>query len=184
MALESYLFGICLAFLIGMLFARILRSGPPIDVYRNEKPALDIRTYLVGTWRAAGVMEDVSGRVVGRFVVTLEAAWSGNEGTLTETWHDAAGANEIRITKLSVDTAGNIIGEGTHTSGELYGKQRGQAMQLVYGLKRDMGAKSAVLSTKDCFYAIDGAHFMRKTQMRKFGIGIALQHSVYYKESV
>lgn len=184
MAFESYLLGALCAFLLGMLFARILRSGPPVDAYRHEAPALDVSRYFEGRWHAAGIMEDVSGRVVARYRVELTATRDEGEVTLAETWYDEAGGSEVRTIRLQADASGNIRGNGSHIRGELSGKQRGKVLELRYGLKRTLGSKEAVFNVIERNYVIDGGYFIRKTQMRKFGLGMMSLVAGYYKETM
>lgn len=184
MALESYLLGAFCAFMLGMLFARMIRSGPPVDAYRHEAPALDAAHYFEGTWHAGGIMEDISGRVVARYHVVLTVADSKDGAIWAETWHDEAAGSEQRAFQIQANAAGELRGSGSHIRGELYGKQRGKAMELRYGLKRTIGNKETVFSVVERIYAVNDKYFIRKTQLRKCGIAIVSFTAGYYKETI
>jgi hypothetical protein len=103
-----------------MLFPLMLTgcAGPRPEVYRDQKPVLDLRTYFDGTVDALGYFRDRSGQVVKRFKVEIKCTWNGNVGTLDEAFTYSDGTTSWRvwtITKLDEHTykgtADDVVGE-------------------------------------------------------------------------
>ena len=82
--------------------ALLLASCSSIDpqVYRSEKPALDLQRYFNGTLEGHGMFQDRSGQVQRRFVVTIKASWAGDVGTLDEDFLWSDGKRERRVWTL------------------------------------------------------------------------------------
>ncbi len=182
MALESYIFGILIAFLMGIMFARKLAAGVGIEAYKNQLPQLDLRTYLNGRWKTYGLVEDVSGRIVTRFSGTLQAEWQGNDGSVTEELHYENGTVERNHWKLHVNDSGELSGSADHIDGEIQGKQRGHSMRRNYRWKREVNAKSLIFVADEWMHYIDAEHYVSKLRLRKFGITTMRMLAWAYKE--
>ncbi len=52
------------------------------QVYKAEKPQLDLKRYFDGPLVGHGMFMDRSGQVQRRFVVTIRASWNGDTGKL------------------------------------------------------------------------------------------------------
>src|SRR5688572_25994299 len=93
-------------------------SGTNINSYEGTLPELDLRTFLQGDLVAYGMLQNRSGQMTRRFVATLQASWSGENGTLIEQFRFDDGEVQDRtwvITHLGngqyTGMAGDVVGE-------------------------------------------------------------------------
>lgn len=182
MTFASYIFGATIAFLLGALFSLSACSGPKVEEYAEVKPKLDIREYLNGKLKAFGIIEDYSGKVVSHFTVDMIGTWEGNTGTLKEDFVFDDGKKEQRVWTITIDDEGNITGSAHDVIGKSVGKQRGNAFNMTYTLRREVNGRTMDFSMDDWMYLVDNKHLINKTRMKKFGITVAKLTIGFYKE--
>ena len=142
----------------------------PVEQYRDERPALDLRRYFDGTIDAWGMFQDRSGRVVKRFTVRIDARWSGNTGTLDEHFEYSDGSKSRRVWTLErIDehryrgTADDVVGTAT---GELHGN----ALRWQYVLKLDVDGRVWEVDFDDWMYLMDDQVMLNRSVMSKYGV--------------
>ena len=152
-----------------MLFA----CNKDISKYKDNKPQLDLRTYLTGKTKAWGMLEDRSGNVTRRFVVDMETTWKGNHGVLPEyfTFDDGEKSERTWVIDYKDDntftaTAGDVIGQAK-------GRQSGNALQMEYVLDLKVGEKNYKVSLDDWMFQLDEKRLVNKSEIKKFGITFA-----------
>jgi hypothetical protein len=124
--------------LLAAVMAAMLAGCAAVDpqVYSAEKPMLDLKTYFNGTLVGHGMFQSRSGKVERRFVVTIDAKWEGDVGTLDERFEWSDGEKQRRVWKIT------RTGEGTYTA----------MAQGGGGLKRDLPLESPpVASVEEIF---------------------------------
>ena len=141
----------------------------PVEEYRDERPALDLRRYFDGTIDAWGMFQDRSGKLVKRFTVRIDARWSGNTGTLDEHFEYSDGSKSRRVWKLERinehryrGTADDVVGAAT---GELYGN----ALRWQYVLKLDIDGRDWEVDFDDWMYLMDDQVMLNRSVMSKYG---------------
>ena len=167
------------------LFARFLRAlfalglaalvsacaGVDVAGYAAEGPKLDLRRYFDGTIDAWGLVHDRSGTVVQRFRVTIDARWSGDRGTLDESFVYADGRRERRVWTVNKDgdrytaTAADVVGIAV-------GRASGNAANLRYVLAVPIGGDVWNLDMDDWMFLIDDAVLLNRTAMSKLGVRV------------
>ena len=161
-------------------FAALLLAGcSAIDpqVYRDERPALELQHYFNGTLEGHGLFQDRSGQVQRRFVVTIKASWAGDVGTLDEDFVWSDGKREKRIWTLRRDTdeaAGTRwIGTAADVIGEARGVVSGNALNWTYTFDlRTEDGKRYEVAFDDWMFLIDERVMLNRAVMSLYGFRV------------
>jgi hypothetical protein len=159
--------------------ALLLASCSSIDpqVYRSEKPALDLQRYFNGTLEGHGMFQDRSGQVQRRFVVTIKASWAGDVGTLDEDFLWSDGKREKRVwtlRKAAGDATGaRWVGTAADVIGEARGVVSGNALNWTYtfDLKSEDGKRYEV-AFDDWMFLIDERVMLNRAVMSFYGFRV------------
>jgi hypothetical protein len=159
--------------------ALLLASCSSIDpqVYRSEKPELDLQRYFNGTLEGHGMFQDRSGQVQRRFVVTIKASWAGDVGTLDEDFLWSDGKREKRVwtlRKAAGDATGTRwVGSAADVIGEARGVVSGNALNWTYtfDLKTDDGKRYEV-AFDDWMFLIDERVMLNRAVMSFYGFRV------------
>ena len=149
-------------------------TRPQVADYAGERPVFDLKSYFTGVVDGWGIFTDRSGKVVRRFIVTMQCSWNGDEGVLDEDFVYSDGSKEKRIWRMkrmvgSDDVvryegrADDVIGLGT-------GEQRGNAFRWGYTLALPVDGKVYEVQFDDWMYQMDSKVVINKATMSKFGI--------------
>jgi hypothetical protein len=165
--------------LLAVAAAVLLASCSAVDpqVYRNERPALDLRSYFNGTLEGHGLFQDRSGQVQRRFVVTIRASWAGDVGTLDEdfVWSDGKREKRIWTLRRAPDDATGTrwIGTAADVIGEARGIVSGNALNWTYtfDLATDDGKRYQV-AFDDWMFLIDERVMLNRAVMSYFGFRV------------
>ena len=142
-----------------------------VDSYRSDKPVLDLAQYFNGTIDGWGMFQDRSGKILKRFYVKIDAAWTGNQGTLDEHFEFTDGTRENRVWKLVKDgdrytgTAGDVVGTATGTAA-------GNALRWSYVLALPVDGTTWHMDMDDWMVLIDEKTMLNRTAMSKFGVAV------------
>jgi Protein of unknown function (DUF3833) len=162
--------------------------------YAQETPALDLTQYLNGKLKAHGVFRDRSGKVVRRFVVDMDASWSGQpgqqEGILDETFTylDQArkGQTDRRIWRLKqLNSAGSVThyeGQADDVVGLAKGEASGNAFHWQYTLKLPVDGKVWEVHMNDWLYLVDDKVLLNHAVMTKWGLRLGDVQIAFTKE--
>jgi len=162
-----------------LLFAVALGGCSTIDpkVYAQEAPALDLRRYFNGTLVGHGMFSDRSGQVQRRFVVTIQASWKGDVGTLDESFVWSDGEKERRIWTLTRlgDERGvtRWLGTADDVIGQAQGTAAGNALNWKYtfDLKTREGGRYRI-AFDDWMFLIDERVLLNRAEMSYFGFKV------------
>ncbi len=149
-------------------------TRPQIADYANEKPVFDLKAYFNGVVDGWGIFTDRSGKVVRRFIVTMNCSWQGDEGVLDEDFVFSDGKKEKRIWRMKrmvgsdgvvryEGRADDVVGIGT-------GEQRGNAFRWGYTLALPVDGKVYEVQFDDWMYQMDSKVVINKATMSKFGV--------------
>jgi hypothetical protein len=161
-------------------FTALLLAGcSAIDpqVYRDERPALELQRYFNGALEGHGLFQDRSGQVQRRFVVTIKASWTGDVGTLDEDFVWSDGKREKRVWTLRRapgDTTGTRwIGTAADVIGEARGVVSGNALNWTYtfDLRTDDG-KRYDIAFDDWMFLIDERVMLNRAVMSLYGFRV------------
>lgn len=142
-----------------------------VDVarYREQQPALELKTYFNGTIDAWGLFQDRSGEVQRRFHVVIDAQWNGDTGVLDErfTWSD--GSSSRRVWTLVRQPDGSYRGRADDVVGEAIGEVAGNALHWRYVLALPVDGKVYHVDFDDWMFLIDGRVMLNRATMSKWG---------------
>ena len=144
-------------------------AGPRADVYRDERPLLDLREYFDGEIDAHGVFQNRSGEVVKRFYVDIKGTWNGDVGTLEEDFIYADGTTDRRVWTITKVDEHNYTGTAGDVIGEAKGEAYGNTLRWRYVLALKVDGKTYNVDFDDWMYLLDDEVMLNRSTMRKFG---------------
>lgn len=173
----------CLRTLVALSLVALAAGCARMDVagYAAERPQLDLKRYFDGRIDAWGVVHDRAGDVVRRFHVAIDARWSGDRGTLDETFTYADGAREKRVWTVVKDgdrytaTAADVVGTAV-------GSAAGNALNLRYVLAVPIDGRVWHLDMDDWMYLMDDRVLLNRTTMSKLGVRVGEVTIAFRKE--
>jgi Protein of unknown function (DUF3833) len=149
-------------------------TRPQVADYANEKPIFDLKNYFNGMVDGWGIFTDRSGKVVRRFIVTMNCSWNGEEGILDEDFVYSDGKKEKRIWRMKrmagSDGVVRYEGRADDVVGVGNGEQRGNAFRWGYTLALPVDGKVYEVQFDDWMYQMDSRVVINKATMSKFGI--------------
>jgi hypothetical protein len=145
-------------------------ASQQIASYRQERPALDLRSSFNGTLDAHGIFTDRSGTVVKRFTVLMQCSWQGNEGVLDEAFMYSDGTRQRRVWRLTRFEDGTYTGRADDVVGVAQGRQSGNAFHWTYTMALPVDGTVYEVQFDDWMYLVDDKVMLNRAQMRKFGI--------------
>jgi hypothetical protein len=158
-----------LALLLWLTTALAGCTSVDVGHYRDQQPALDLRTYFNGTIDAWGLFQDRSGEVQRRFHVVIDAQWNGDAGVLDErfTWSD--GSRTRRVWTLVRQPDGRYRGRADDVLGEAVGELAGNAFHWRYVLALPVDGKVYHVDFDDWMFLVDGRVMLNRATMSKWG---------------
>ena len=149
--------------------------------YAAEKPVLDLRTYFNGTLIGHGMFQSRSGKVERRFVVTIDAKWEGNVGTLDERFVWSDGEKQRRVWTITRTGEGTYTGTADDVVGTASGETAGNAFNWKYTLSLPVDGKVYEVQFDDWMYLMDERVMLNKAVMSKFGVRLGEVTLSFYK---
>lgn len=144
-------------------------TAPQISDYAQEKPVFDLKTYFTGMVDGWGIFTDRSGKVVKRFVVTMNCSWNGDQGILDEDFVYSDGTKQKRIWRMTKLADGKYEGRADDVVGIGNGQQMGNAFRWGYTLNLPVDNKVYEVQFDDWMYQMDDKVVINKATMSKFG---------------
>lgn len=141
--------------------------------YAGTGPSFDIRTHLAGPLVSEGMIFGPRGRVVSRFVASMNGEWNGQAGTLSEDFSYANGGKQTRKWVLTMGERGHFTATADDIIGEGVGHQSGATVRITYRIRLPEGAGGHVLDVTDWLYLMENGTILNRSEMRKFGIKVA-----------
>ena len=158
-----------LAVLVALTLSLLGCSSVTVDRYRDQRPALDLRTYFNGTLDAWGMFQGRSGDVQRRFHVVIDARWSGDTGVLDERFSWADGSTSRRVWTLTRQADGSYRGRADDVVGEAIGEVAGNAFHWRYVLALPVDGKTYHVDFDDWMILMDDRVMLNRATMSKWG---------------
>ena len=159
---------------LSVLIALTSCSSVPVEQYRAETPAFNMRQYFSGTLDGWGMFQDRSGKVIKRFTVTIDARWEGEQGTLDErfTWSDGGkgGNPPRRVWRLQDRGEGRFVGRADDVIGDAMGQASGNALRWRYVLALNVDGDIIHVDFDDWMYLVDDQVLLNRSVMSKYGV--------------
>jgi len=154
--------------LIGCLY--LFGCSTSVKQYQNEKPILQLDSYLNGDLVAQGVFMDRWGTVKKRFVVDMKASWTPEGvGTLVEDFKWSDGTKTQRIWTLKKLADGKYEGTAADVDGKALGEAAGNAFNWAYTLNLDVDGTTWKVQFDDWMFLVDEKTLLNKAVMSKWG---------------
>ncbi len=153
------------------------------NVYRQQKPTLQLENYFNGTLVGHGMFQDRSGEVQRRFVVTIQARWNGDVGILDEDFVWSDGKTEKRVWTLRKKAHNQYIGTASDVVGEALGVVEGNALNWQYTLRLPYKNNSIEVQFDDWMFLIDEQVMLNRAVMSKFGFRLGEVFISFTKKS-
>lgn len=156
---------------LAVLLALGLSACGSVDVgrYRDQRPALDLKTYFNGTLDAWGMFQGRSGEVQRRFHVVIDAHWDGDTGVLDERFTWADGTTSRRVWTLTRRADGSYRGRADDVVGEAIGEVAGNAFHWRYVLALPVDGKVYHVDFDDWMILMDERVMLNRATMSKWG---------------
>jgi hypothetical protein len=145
-------------------------ASPDVEDYANQAPVLDLKNYFNGVVDAWGVFTDRSGKVVKRFTVLMNCAWSGELGTLDEDFTYSDGTKQKRIWQLTHLGNNNYSGLAGDVVGTASGKCRGNTFHWNYTLALPVGDSVWNVQFDDWMFLMNERIMINRASMSKFDV--------------
>lgn len=158
-------FATLLALTLGLLGC----SSVGVERYRDQRPALDLKTYFNGTLDAWGMFQGRSGDVQRRFHVVIDAQWSGDTGVLDERFTWADGSNSRRVWTLTQQADGSYRGRADDVVGEAIGEVAGNTLHWRYVLALPVDGKVYHVDFDDWMILMNDRVMLNRATMSKWG---------------
>lgn len=145
------------------------------DVYREQKPALELRRYFDGTVIGHGLFMNRSGQVERRFVVTIRASWDGDVGTLDEdfVWSDGEVEKRVWTLRPVPGRPGRWTGTAADIKGEAAGVVSGNALNWSYTLRlKTKDGKRYDIDFDDWMFLIDERVLLNRAVLTFWGFKV------------
>ncbi len=142
-------------------------STPDVNAYVGKKPAFELRDYFNGQVQAHGMFRDRSGKVIRRFVVTLDCQWQGDQGVLDESFTYDDGQKQRRIWRLTDHGQGRYTGLADDVVGQALGQGKGNAFRWQYTLRQPVDGTVYNVDFDDWLVLIDERTLLNVATMSK-----------------
>jgi hypothetical protein len=152
-------------------FATFRAQGP--QDYAAQGPAFDLHRHLSGPLVMEGIIYGPTGRVVSRFSAQAQGNWTGDTGTLSETFTYDSGTRQDRAWHLRLLPGGRIEATAADVVGTATGQVSGNSVMLSYRIRLAAEAGGHVLSVRDWMYLAPNGSILNRSQFTKFGITVA-----------
>jgi hypothetical protein len=153
----------------GLLALAGCGTAPQVSDYANEKPIFDLKKYFNGVVDGWGIFTDRSGKVVKRFLVTINCTWTGDDGVLDEDFVYSDGTKQKRIWRMKKLAAGRYEGRADDVVGVGNGQQSGNAFRWGYTLSLPVDGTTYQVQFDDWMYQMDDHVVINKATMSKLG---------------
>jgi hypothetical protein len=160
---------------IGLALSALLAAcaGPQLADHAGQTPAMDFRQYFDGLVTAHGVVRNRGGKVLRRFVVTMDCSWTADgRGTLHEEFRFDDGERQQRTWQVQRTSDGRWRGTAADVVGQAEGETAGPAFNWRYTLRLPVDGSTYEVQFDDWMYRIDKRTVINTAEMRKFGVRV------------
>ena len=147
-------------------------SGIDGNLYRDQKPAFDLKTYFNGTVKAWGIVQNRSGNIIKRFDVDIVGEWQDENGTLTEDFRYYDGTTQQRIWHITDLGQGRYEGRAADVIDKANSTVFGNGAQWGYVMDVPVGDTNYKIRFEDWMWLMNDGVLVNRSYMKKFGITV------------
>ena len=158
--------------LSGVLFG--CSSGINGSVYKKHQPKFELFDFFNGEVKAWGIVQNRSGEVVQRFIVSIDGTIAGEQLTLDETFEYGLGEGPTaRVWKIIRQADGSYVGNANDIATDAAGVAYGNAFNFSYEMDLPVDDSTYRVVFDGWFWAFDNETLMNRSYIKKFGITMA-----------
>lgn len=176
MTTRRHLIALGAAVLVGGVAGLAGCAAPQPADYAAQSPKLDLKEYFKGRVRGWGMVQDRSGKVLRRFVVSIDGQWELRDGrwqgTLDEHFEWSDGERQRRVWRLQEEAPGRYRGEAGDVIGGATGTSAGPVLNWAYQLRIPYGNDSIDVRLDDWMILIDEGTLLNRAEMSYFGLRV------------
>lgn len=159
--------------LLGLGMALSACTGESLQSYDNTTPAISFRDYFDGPLQAQGIVQNRKGEVIRRFVIDMQGSWSGENGTLDESFRYDDGKTERRVWSIRQLGPNKFEGTAADIIGTAHGNSNGFALKWQYTMAIPVDGTTYHIHFDDWMYLQeDGKTIINRAHMSKFGFNV------------
>ncbi|QYK06104.1 DUF3833 domain-containing protein [Shewanella zhangzhouensis] len=143
-----------------------------IDDYRGVNNELKLDKFFVGELDAHGMVQDISGKVTRRFVVTMQGRLEDNRIILEEDFVFDDGEKQRRVWQLEPQGGDRWLGRADDILGVAEGQLEGFALRWRYDMRLKVDGSEVDVAFDDWLYQIDENTLLNKSDINKFGLTV------------
>lgn len=157
--------------------------APDVARYKDQQPILRPDDFFNGQLTAYGVVENWRGAATKRFRMDATARWSGNTGTMDESFVYSDGTTQNRHWDFRKIDATHFVGTAPDVIGEAVGEVSGNALHWVYTITVTTDGKKRNVTFDDWLYLVDDdRHLFSLVTIKKFGLPVGRLTMFFAKE--
>lgn len=169
----ALVFALVVLALIGVRATWFSFAAQDPQSYAGTTPAFVVPKVFNGDLVSEGAIFGPTGRVVSRFVMQMKGEWTGQTGTLTESFQYDSGKSQQRQWHMVMGQDGRFTATADDIIGKAEGIQSGSAVRMRYRIRLPKDAGGHVLDVVDWLYLMPDGTIMNRSQMGRFGITLA-----------
>lgn len=158
--------------LIGMIVMLGGCGSTQVESYASEKPVMKFDEFFNGPLTGHAIVQDRSGKIIKRFVVSMVGEWKGDQGTLKEHFVYTDGEIQDRVWTIRKLPDGSFVGTAPDIVGEAIGKSAGNAIKWKYVMKLDVSGHKINISFDDWMFLVSDDLVINRSYMSKFGFNV------------
>ncbi|QYJ79784.1 DUF3833 domain-containing protein [Shewanella acanthi] len=148
-------------------------SSVEVDEYQGTNPSLVLESFFDGKLKAAGIVQDFSGKVVRKFNVTMEASWQGTQGVINEWFVYDDGETQTRIWTINALGDGRYTGTAGDIIGTAVGQASGSALRWQYEMLLAVDGEEYHVDFDDWMFLVNDNTIINHSDIIKLGIKVA-----------
>lgn len=164
-----------IAALSAFIFILVSTGCSPVDIniYKNNNPKLDVKSFFNGPLYASGIVKNRRGEVTRYFNATINASWHNGTGVLDETFVFSDGETQDRVWQLKEIDANTFTASANDVVGSSTLHTAGNALFLKYVLQVPYKDSTIDLTVDDKMYLVNASTLINESIMSKFGFEVA-----------
>jgi len=156
-------------------------GGVNVQTYKDQTPALDLKTFFSGRVDAWGIFQKRSGEVAKRMHVVVDSHQQGDALILHEAFTYSDGTHQVREWTLRPDGPGRWRGTAGDVVGEATGEIAGNTLHWSYDLNLPVDGKTWQVHFDDWMYLLDDHTLANRSSMSKWGVELG-QVSLFFRK--
>lgn len=148
-------------------------TGPKVQDYASDQPVMKFDEFFNGPVKAWGIVQDRSGKIVQKMDIDMVGTWSGDKGTLDESFTYYDGKKMTRQWQITKVADNKFVGTASDIKGQAKGESSGGAIRWNYVMKLEVGGTTYDVTFDDWMYAMNDGIVVNRSYLTKFGFRVA-----------